>query len=433
MDRSRVNPRPGFARLLSSRCDILFCRVPAACRRDGFRHGIACLVIQMKYSRVYVDAIGYELAPVVVTSNEIEQRLSPLYEKLKIQPGQLEAWTGISERRWWPAGYPLTSGATEAARRALEQSNVAARDLEVVIYAGVCREQFEPATACGVAANLGISPDASIFDVSNACLGVLNGMVDIANRIELGQIKAGMVVSCETAREIIDYTIQRLLEDMSMDALTKSLATLTGGSGAVAVLLTDGSFSREKRHRLLGGVTKAAPEHHLLCRWGFESLLPAAVNKVDSILPQSVTHAKFGSLLPQLVQQKVSGLLPARVSHAFTQFMQTDSIGVLRFGVDLGLNTWRSFLSKIGIAPEQIDKVICHQVGKGHREQVMSALGISQQKDFCTFPYLGNMGTVSLPMTAAIADERGFLNRGDRVGFLGIGSGLNCLMLALDW
>ena len=387
----------------------------------------------MKYTRVYVDAIGYELAPVVVTSAEIEQRLAPLYEKLKIPAGQLEAWTGISERRWWPEGHTLTAGATEAARRALEHSNVSSRDIGVMIYAGVCREQFEPATACGVAANLGISPDASVFDVSNACLGVLNGMVDIANRIELGQIRAGMVVSCETAREIIDYTIQRLLEDMNMEAFTKSLATLTGGSGAVAVLLTDGSFSREKRHRLLGGVTKAAPEHHLLCRWGFESLLPAAVNKVDAILPQSVTHAKFGSLLPQLVQQKVSGLLPARVSHAFTQFMQTDSIGVLKFGVDLGLNTWRAFLTKIGFSSDEIDKVICHQVGKGHREQVLNALGISQQKDFCTFPYLGNMGTVSLPLTAAIADERGFLNRGDRVGFLGIGSGLNCLMLALDW
>lgn len=387
----------------------------------------------MKYSRVYVDAIGYELAPDVVTSDEIERRLAPLYDKLKIPVGQLEAWTGIAERRWWKPGYPLTAGATEAARRALENSNVAARDIGVMIYAGVCREQFEPATACGVAANLGISPDAAVFDVSNACLGVLNGMVDIANRIELGQIRAGMVVSCESAREIIEYTIQRLLEDMTMDALTKSLATLTGGSGAVAVLLTDGSFSREKCHRLLGGVTKAAPEHHLLCRWGFESLLPAAVHKVDSILPASVTHTKFGNLLPQLVQQKVSGLLPARVSHAFTQFMQTDSIGVLKFGVDLGLNTWRAFLTKIGFSSDQIDKVICHQVGKGHREQVLNALGISQQKDFCTFPYLGNMGTVSLPLTAAIADERGFLNRGDRVGFLGIGSGLNCLMLALDW
>ena len=48
----------------------------------------------MKYSRVYVDAIGYELAPVVVTSAEIEQRIEPLYSKLKIPAGQLEAWTG---------------------------------------------------------------------------------------------------------------------------------------------------------------------------------------------------------------------------------------------------------------------------------------------------------------------------------------------------
>jgi 3-oxoacyl-[acyl-carrier-protein] synthase-3 len=387
----------------------------------------------MKYSRVYVDAIGYELAPVVVTSTEIEQRLETLYDKLKIPAGQLEAWTGIAERRWWPAGHQLSDGATEAARRALEHSNVAARDIDVLIYAGVCREQFEPATACRVAANLTISPDASVFDVSNACLGVLNGMVDIANRIELGQIRAGMVVSCETAREIIEYSIQRLLEDMSMESFTTSLATLTGGSGAVAVLLTDGSFSREKRHRLLGGVSKAAPEHHALCRWGFESLLPAAVSKVDAILPQSVTHAKFGSLLPGIVQQKVSGLLPSRLSHAFTQFMQTDSISVLKHGVDLGLNTWRSFLAKIGFSPEQIDKVICHQVGKGHRDQVLGALGIAQEKDFCTYPYLGNIGTVSLPLTAAIADERGFLVKGDRVGFLGIGSGLNCLMLALDW
>ncbi|WP_010582888.1 3-oxoacyl-ACP synthase III [Schlesneria paludicola] len=387
----------------------------------------------MKYSRVYIDAIGYELAPVVVTSAEIEARLEPLYQKLKIPNGQLAAWTGINERRWWPAGHRLSDGATEAARRALEHSNVAAEDIGVLIYAGVCREQFEPATACSVAANLTISPDASVFDVSNACLGVLNGMVDIANRIELGQIRAGIVVSCETAREIIDYSIQRLLEDMTMEAFTTSLATLTGGSGAVAVLLTDGSFSRERSHRLLGGVTKAAPEHHALCRWGFESLLPAAISKVDAILPPSVTHTKFGSLLPSLVQEKFTGMLPARLSHAFTQFMQTDSISVLKHGVDLGMSTWRSFLTKIGFSPEQIDKVICHQVGKGHREQVLSALGISQDKDFCTYPYLGNIGTVSLPLTAAIADERGFLNKGDRVGFLGIGSGLNCLMLAIDW
>ena len=77
--------------------------------------------------------------------------------------------------------------------------------------------------------------------------------------------------------------------------------------------------------------------------------------------------------------------------------------------------------------------MICHQVGAGHREAVLKALGVPPEKDFSTFEYLGNIGTVSLPITAAIAEEREFLQPGDSVGFLGIGSGLNCLMLGLEW
>jgi len=150
----------------------------------------------MKYSRVFIDTIGYELPPVVVTSGELEDRLAPMYEALHFQRGQLEALTGIVERRWWEDGYTLTQGAVAAAKKTLDRSNVNAKDVEVLIYAGVCREHFEPATACSVAADLGISTDAHVFDLSNACLGVLNGIIDIANRIELGQIRAGMVVSC---------------------------------------------------------------------------------------------------------------------------------------------------------------------------------------------------------------------------------------------
>jgi acyl-CoA:acyl-CoA alkyltransferase len=90
-------------------------------------------------------------------------------------------------------------------------------------------------------------------------------------------------------------------------------------------------------------------------------------------------------------------------------------------------------LHKLGWAREQIDKVICHQVGSGHRDTILKELGIPIEKDFSTYAYLGNMGTVSLPLTAAIADQRRFLQPKDRVGFLGIGSGLNCLMLGFEW
>ena len=109
----------------------------------------------MKYSRVFLDSIGYELPPVVVTSHELEARLRPVYEALHLPEGQLEALTGIAERRWWEPGYPLSRGAAAAARKALEASNVRPEDVEVLIYAAVCREQFEPATACRVAAALG--------------------------------------------------------------------------------------------------------------------------------------------------------------------------------------------------------------------------------------------------------------------------------------
>ena len=115
----------------------------------------------MRFSSVYIDAIGYELPPVVVTSQELEGRLQPVYQALHLPEGQLEALTGILERRWWEPGFPLSQGATLAARKALEQSNVRPQDLEVLIYAAVCREQFEPATACRVAAALGISPTRS--------------------------------------------------------------------------------------------------------------------------------------------------------------------------------------------------------------------------------------------------------------------------------
>src|SRR3954463_7505125 len=191
----------------------------------------------VRYSRVYIDAMGYELPPVVVTSAELEARLRGLYEALRIPEGQLEALTGIVERRWWDPGYEVSRGAVAAARHALEAARVEAGQVDALIYAGVCRELVEPATACRVAAEIGVGPDAAVHDVSNACLGVLNGMVDVANRIELGQIKAGMVVACETAREINDAAIDRMLGEKTMDMFKFSLATLTGGSGAIAVLL----------------------------------------------------------------------------------------------------------------------------------------------------------------------------------------------------
>ncbi len=338
----------------------------------------------MRYAKVRLDAIGYELAPHVVTSAALEARLAPVYQALRLAPGQLEALTGIRERRWWDPGASLVDGALRAARKALEQGGVEAADIGALIYTGVCRENKEPATACAIAAGLGLSAEASVYDLSNACLGAMNGVLDAANRIELGQIRAALVVCCESAREINDSMIARLrAKPGDMDRFRLSLATLTGGSGAAALLVTDGSFGL-RGHALLGAVSRAAAEHHGLCTWNRD-------------------------------------------------FMSTDAAAVLKHGVALGKRTWDAFLAKLDWSAGSVDKVICHQVGGAHRSTVLSALGVPDEKDFATYEFLGNIGTVSLPVTAALAAEREFLLPGDKVAFLGIGSGLNCMMLGWEW
>lgn len=392
----------------------------------------------MRYSRVHVGSIGYELAPVVVSTAELESRIAPAYEALGMKPGQLELLTGITERRWWEPGYPLSEGAAAAGRKALAAADVRPDELDVLIYAGVCRENFEPATACAVADRLGVSADTAVYDLSNACLGVLNGVVDVANRIELGQARAGLVVSAETAREINEQTIDRMVRTKSRELFAESVATLTGGSGAVGVLVTGPELARDRRRRLVGGVTKAAPQHHALCRWGLEAILPAAVGAAGKVIGANASAlVKKGLDRGHDLAAGATALLRQGVDyglrHIRVPFMETHAGEVLKHGVDLGNRTWQAFLAKFGWRPDWVDKVICHQVGSQHRDTVLQALGIPPEKDYSTFPFLGNIGTVSLPLTAALAEERDFLRPGDRVGWLGIGSGLNCLMLGIEW
>ena len=50
--------------------------------------------------------------------------------------------------------------------------------------------------------------ECMVYDVSNACLGLMNGIVQVANMIELGQIRAGLVVGTENGRPLVENTIR---------------------------------------------------------------------------------------------------------------------------------------------------------------------------------------------------------------------------------
>lgn len=349
----------------------------------------------MKYTNVFIESFGYELAPHVVTSRDIEAKLAPFYKSVGFGPGQLEVLTGIKERRYWDEDHTLAEHAAVAGQRALNEAGIAPEDVGAVVFCGVGQDGFEPATACAVAHALGIGPLASVYDVKAACLGMVTGMVQVANEIELGNIKAGLVVSCETARQIVDATIDEINTQKSVEFYKETIATMTGGSGAAAILLTDGTLGRAEtqRHRVKGGVLRNAIQHFGLCHWGFEQ-------------PGMPTTSRV--------------------------VMRTQAQDVLDNGTDLAVATYELF-KEFNLPPDKPDKFISHQVGEGHHQRFYSTMNFDRKKDFITFPFLGNVGSVSLPITAAIADERGFLEPGDFVAFLGVGSGLNCYFMGVEW
>ncbi len=349
----------------------------------------------MQYKKVCVESFGYELPENIVTSLSLEERLAPIYDKFNLSYGRLEMITGIRERRLWDDDTTPSHAGIKAAEKAISKSGVNKEDIGCLLHTSVSRDFLEPATATVIHNSLGLPPTATIFDISNACLGFINGMVTLANIIELGQVKAGIVVGGESSKRLIDTTIDKLLKDpdITRDKLKLAFATLTLGSGAVAAVLTHSSLSQDG-HKLLGGVTRAASQHNSLCR------IEADASFLD---------------LDELPD------------------MHTDYEGVLKNGLKLAPDTWKDTKQELGWKNSDIDRFFTHQVSAVHSKLLFKALGLDDAKDFPTVEYLGNIGSVSLPITMAIGIDQGCLNPGDKVAMLGIGSGIVCLMLGLEW
>src|SRR5471030_483828 len=128
----------------------------------------------MRFENVCIESLAVALPSEILTSAQIEERLRPLYERLKLPAGRLELMTGIRARRVWPAETRPSAASAAAGRAVLAKSSLRADEMELLIHAAVCRDMLEPATASFVHHQLGFPAQTQIFDVSNACLGFLN-------------------------------------------------------------------------------------------------------------------------------------------------------------------------------------------------------------------------------------------------------------------
>jgi len=95
--------------------------------------------------------------------------------------------------------------------------------------------------------------------------------------------------------------------------------------------------------------------------------------------------------------------------------------------------TWEITKSNLQWSDQDVDRIFTHQIGHIHRKLLFETLHLDLQKDFSTLEFLGNTGSAALPVTLAMGDDEGKIKPGDKVALLGIGSGLHCLMLGVEW
>ncbi|MGJ9371593.1 3-oxoacyl-ACP synthase III [Nesterenkonia sp. CF4.4] len=321
-------------------------------------------------------------APEVLTSKDLDRRLADALKRLKLPTGLLQRVAGVKTRRHWSGPGDVRAGTAEAGRRALAAAGIAPEDISMMINTSVSREHLEPSVAVGIHSDLGLPTSAMNFDITNACLGFVNAITLASSMIDAGQAKYVLIVNGEDTRKVQEATIERInsLEKMaSREEFMAEFASLTLGCGAAAAVIGPADLHPEG-HRIIGGVTRAATQHHGLCVGDHNG-------------------------------------------------MYTDARGLLDGGIELVMNALED--AREHFDWDSMDTYVTHQVSQMHTSSIVKAAKLDKKRVPVTFPELGNVGPASLPITLSREADR--LQRGDRVLCIGVGSGLNTAMLEIQW
>lgn len=321
-----------------------------------------------------------ELPSQVVTSAELEEQLAPLFSRMGIERGTLEAKTGVKTRRWSAPDVDPETVAARVAAKALSNAGLRGSDVGLIINASIDHRFFEPSGAHLVGRHLGVGSNATLFDVRNACLGFVDALTIAADRIEAGVVDVAIVVAAEAGgmRRAIDAAISDALAHG--DVTPELWVPLTMGCGAVAWVLS--------------------AEH-----------VAAGHASIDSCLVRNLSEH--------------TGLCVGRIGDDGRLSIRANGPGILRQGVALIASTFAEVKRPLG-------QGFMHQVGSAHLAALEKALSCTMHPRSSLFRELGNIGPVGMPLAIARAADAKTLRPGP-VTMLGAGSGLSAAVMSLTW
>jgi 3-oxoacyl-[acyl-carrier-protein] synthase III len=347
--------------------------------------------VSQKPSQVSLHPLMYLSRPAVIlpdTAVDNEAVLSRVRESFR---GPESEWEAIAQGvdyvlgrcnthvRYIDADQTLSPGefASRAAIACLFDSGVDAYEIDLLIYGGIARENFEPATAAEVAGRLGAKP-LHAFDVTCACAGLVEAIHVVAGYFALHpQLKTALVCAGELWRDRVTYDLQTL------DDVANFAAGLTLGNAAAAFLVTRESLAAGGA-RLVGFRHKTLAEHYDLCSAPIDGHFTSRSKELFAL----AVH------VPGEVQQ---------------------------------------LLADAGWAAEDVDHYVFHQPSQAILERVFDALGARPEACVHTHALYGNSASTSWAVALNHRLKHGTVNNGDKLVIASAASGFTIVCASAVW
>jgi 3-oxoacyl-[acyl-carrier-protein] synthase III len=295
----------------------------------------------------------------------------------------IRARSGIRERRIAKADEATSDMAVRAGRQALEDANVDASEIDLLVVATLTPDYPMPSTACIVQHKLGIPSAAACFDLNAACSGFIYGLDTACAMIGSGRYNKALLIGAEKLSSVVDWK-------------DRGSCVLFGDGAGAAVI----GASSKANIGLIGTRLGALGEDtELLYIPGGGSRTPASAKSVS------------------------------RGDH----FIKMKGKEVFKLAVRVMEEAARDILEQHSLAANQIGLVIPHQANLRIIDAIAQYLELPVDRFFVNVDRYGNTSAASIPIALHEARRAGRIRPDDLTLLVAFGAGLTYGSALIRW
>lgn len=282
--------------------------------------------------------------------------------------------TGIRARHIAADGEYTSDLAYKAAILALEEANLTAQDIDMILFATVSPDYIMPNTACVLQQKLG-AKNCGALDISAACSGFVYGMSIANDFVANGSYKNVLVVGAEVLHNMVDYSDRN--------------TCILFGDGAGAAIIGRSEESEDSQ----------VYSHHL---------------HADGSISDLFEYKLGGSFLP----------FSEEALNSEYRYMKMKGREIFKHAVRTMSQSCSEALEKNNFSGADVDWVIPHQANIRIIEGVAKHFGIPMSKVVVEIEEMGNTSAATVPVAFDKAIRDGRIQRGQLVMLTAFGAGI---------